>query len=66
MFPQAKIHIFGFIVVVAVFKKRHLLKVIMNKRTETQTDGQTDHGGSVHGLTFPSLVRSTGLKAPTN
>ena len=56
MFPQAKIHIFGFIVVVAVFKKRHLLKVIMNKRTETQTDGRRDNGESGHRITFPSLV----------
>ena len=28
----------------------------MNKRIDKQTDGQTDDGGSVHRLNFPSLA----------
>ena len=37
-------------------KKRSVLKFTMNKRIDKQTYGQTDDGGSVQRLTFPSFV----------
>ena len=65
MFPQAKLQFFGFIVVVAVFKKKAFVKVD-HEQTNRQTDGRTDRRWRISTWTHLSFARRVDWAQNTN